>query len=101
MSSVWCQRDPVTPRSRSARERLSVSRSDALRAGLGELGHTASTGSTNDDLVAEARCGDRLPAILVADHRTAGKRRLGCRWSAAAPPPAADGAAHRRGAAWR
>ena len=78
---------PVTPRSRSAWERLPLSGAAALRAGLGELRHTASTGSTNDDLAAEARRGDRSPAVLVADHQTAGKGRLGRRWSDAAAGP--------------
>jgi BirA family biotin operon repressor/biotin-[acetyl-CoA-carboxylase] ligase len=47
---------------------------------LGPLLHTASTGSTNDDLAASARLGDRAPAVLVADHQTAGRGRLGRRW---------------------
>ena len=57
------------------------------RTGLGELRHTASTGSTNDDLAREARLGGRSPAVLVADHQTAGRGRLGRRWSDAATGP--------------
>ena len=56
----------------------------ARRAGLGPLLHTVSTGSTNDDLAVAARRGDRTPAVLVADHQTAGRGRLGRRWSDAA-----------------
>ena len=68
---------------------LPLSRAAALRGGLGALRHTVSTGSTNDDLAREARVGDRSPAVLVADHQTAGRGRLGRRWLDA---PAADGA---------
>ena len=49
--------------------------------------HTTSTGSTNDDLALAARRGDRTPAVLVADHQSAGRGRLGRRWT-----DAADGA---------
>lgn len=79
-----CRVGSVTPRSRSAWEQLPLSCEAVRRAGLGELRHTASTGSTNDDLVQEARLGDRSPTILVADHQTAGRGRLGRRWSDAA-----------------
>lgn len=45
--------------------------------------HVASTGSTNDDLVATATArSDR--SVLVADHQTAGRGRLDRRWEA--PP---------------
>ena len=74
----------VTPQSRSAGKHLPLSCAAARRAGLGELRHTASTGSTNDDLAREARLGERSPAVLVADHQTAGRGRLGRRWSDAA-----------------
>lgn len=53
----------------------------ALRAGLAPLRHVASTGSTNDDLADEARRGLVDACVLVADHQTAGKGRLGRRWS--------------------
>ena len=82
-----CRVGSVTPRSRSAWKHLPLSCAAARRAGLGELRHTASTGSTNDDLALQARLGDRSPAILVADHQTAGKGRLGRRWSDAATGP--------------
>lgn len=82
----------VTPRSRSAWRHLPLSCAASRRAGLGELRHTASTGSTNDDLAQEARLGERLPAVLVADHQTAGRGRLGRRWSDAATGPHAGGA---------
>ena len=74
---------------------LPLSRAAALRAGLGALRHTVTTGSTNDDLAREARAGDRSPAVLVADHQTAGRGRLGRRWldtAAADWADAADGA---------
>ena len=75
---------PVHPQSRSALEQLPLGCEAARRAGLGQLRHTASTGSTNGDLTREARLGERSPAVLVADHQTAGKGRLGRRWSDAA-----------------
>ena len=62
-------------------ERFGLSSAAAVRAGLGPLRYTASTTSTNDDLAREARGGDRSPAVLVADHQTAGRGRLGRRWS--------------------
>ena len=74
----------ITPPSGSAREQLPLSCEAVRRAGLGELRHTVATGSTNDDLAREARLGERSPAVLVADHQTAGKGRLGRRWSDAA-----------------
>lgn len=67
-----------------APDRLPLSSAAALRAGFGPLLHTASTGSTNNDLASGARRGDRTPAVLVADHQTAGKGRLGRRWIDAA-----------------
>jgi len=66
---------------------LPLSAEVALTAGFGELRHTKETGSTNDDLAAEARLGDRSPAVLVADHQNAGRGRLGRRWSDAATGP--------------
>ncbi len=79
-----CGVGSVTPRLRSANKHLPMSSAAARRAGLGELRHAVATGSTNDDLAQEARLGDRSPAVLVADHQTAGKGRLGRRWSDAA-----------------
>ena len=67
-----------------APDRLPLSSAAALRAGFGPLLHTASTGSTNDDLAVAARRGHRTPAVLVADHQTAGRGRLGRRWVDAA-----------------
>jgi BirA family biotin operon repressor/biotin-[acetyl-CoA-carboxylase] ligase len=46
--------------------------------------HVAETGSTNDDLVAAARQGAPSGTVLVTDHQTAGRGRLGRRWDA--PP---------------
>jgi BirA family transcriptional regulator, biotin operon repressor / biotin---[acetyl-CoA-carboxylase] ligase len=45
------------------------------------------TGSTNEDLVAAARAGAPAGAVLVADHQTAGRGRLGRTWQA--PPGSA------------
>jgi len=48
--------------------------------GLGPLRHVEVTGSTNLDLAAQARAGSVSPAVLVADHQSAGRGRLGRRW---------------------
>ena len=80
MLSVASPTTPAAP----VPDRLPLSSAAALRAGLGPLLHTASTGSTNDDLASGARRDDRTPAVLVADHQTAGKGRLGRRWVDAA-----------------
>ena len=77
----------VEPRPRPAWRQMPLSTAAARRAGFGELRHTASTGSTNDDLAHQAWLGDRSPAVLVADHQTAGRGRLGRRWSDAAEGP--------------
>ena len=60
---------------------LARSAAAARQAGLGRLRHVARTGSTNADLVAEAHRGRTGPAVLVADHQTAGRGRLQRRWS--------------------
>jgi BirA family transcriptional regulator, biotin operon repressor / biotin---[acetyl-CoA-carboxylase] ligase len=49
--------------------------------------HVAETGSTNDDLAAAARRGAPSGTVLVTDHQTAGRGRLGRRWDA---PPGAS-----------
>ena len=77
----------ATPAPKPASERLPLSVAAARRTGLGPLRHSASTGSTNADLAREARLGDRAPAVLVADHQTAGRGRLGRRWSDDAEGP--------------
>ena len=46
--------------------------------------HVPATGSTNDDLLAAAATGAPDRSVLVADHQTAGRGRLGRRWEA--PP---------------
>jgi BirA family transcriptional regulator, biotin operon repressor / biotin---[acetyl-CoA-carboxylase] ligase len=48
--------------------------------GPGSLRHVAQTGSTNADLVDEARRGNANGAVLVADHQTAGRGRLDRQW---------------------
>lgn len=52
----------------------------AQKTSLTPLRHVFSTGSTNDDLITEAHNGFRHTCVLVADHQTAGKGRLGRRW---------------------
>ena len=59
---------------------LPMSAAAAHKAGLGPLRKVAVTGSTNEDLAAEARRGDTAAAVLVADHQTEGRGRLGRRW---------------------
>lgn len=59
---------------------LALSEEAARRAGLGPLRHVIETGSTNDDLAAEARRGEVAAALLVADRQTAGRGRLDRRW---------------------
>lgn len=49
--------------------------------------HVTETGSTNDDLVAAARDGAPSGTVLVTDHQTAGRGRLGRKWDA---PPGAS-----------
>jgi len=46
--------------------------------------HVAETGSTNADLAALARAGESPGLVLVADHQTAGRGRLGRTWTAPA-----------------
>ena len=77
---------PETPQTLAA-ERLPLSSAAALRTGFGPLRLMVSVGSTNDDLALEARLGDRSPAVLVADHQTAGRGRLGRRWQDAGAGP--------------
>ena len=62
---------------------------DAVRRDLAgtrfaEVRWVAETGSTNDDLLAEAATGIADGAVLVAGHQTAGRGRLDRRWEA--PP---------------
>ena len=45
--------------------------------------HVAETGSTNDDLYADARVGAADRSVIVADFQTAGKGRLDRSWEAA------------------
>ncbi len=61
---------------------VAIFRSEVVVTGGWNVRWTASTGSTNDDLLAAARAGapDRL--VLVADHQTAGRGRLDRRWEA-------------------
>jgi BirA family biotin operon repressor/biotin-[acetyl-CoA-carboxylase] ligase len=52
-----------------------------------DVRHVAETGSTNADLLTEARLGAPAGRVLVADHQTAGRGRMGRRWEA---PPGAS-----------
>ncbi len=54
---------------------------------FGPVRFVAGTGSTNADLLAEARAGAPEGLVLVADHQTAGRGRRGRSWMA--PPGAA------------
>ena len=49
-----------------------------------QVTHVAETGSTNADLLTEARDGAPFGSVLVTEHQTAGRGRLGRRWDA--PP---------------
>ena len=62
------------------------------RVGLGPLRHVPHTGSTNDDLIREARSGFAERCVLVADHQTAGRGRMGRRWRDTGPAAEAPGA---------
>jgi len=64
----------------SAGDPFAASSRVANATGLGPLRHVEVTGSTNADLVAEARNGNFGPAVLVADHQSAGRGRLGREW---------------------
>lgn len=67
-------------RATSAERFLPLSAEVAAALGPGPLGHVTETGSTNTDLAAEARAGERGGAVLVADHQTAGRGRLDRSW---------------------
>ena len=64
----------------SAGDPFAASSRVANATGLGPLRHVEVTGSTNVDLVAEARAGVCGPVVLVADHQSAGRGRLGREW---------------------
>ena len=60
----------------------------ALRSGLGSPWRhfevVAETGSTNADLIARAAAGEDIDGVvLIAEHQTAGRGRMGRTWSAA------------------
>lgn len=59
---------------------FAASRRVANATGLGPLCHTKVTGSTNADLVEQARRGNCEPTVLVADHQLRGKGRLERTW---------------------
>ncbi len=60
--------------------------------------------STNTELMRRARAGQLEPVLLVAEHQTAGRGRLGRSWQSAAAVNAdsvpAEGRGVRRGVAW-
>lgn len=70
----------IPPEGLCAEGLFAASRRVANATGLGPLCHTLVTGSTNADLVAQARRGNCGPAVLVADHQRCGKGRLGRAW---------------------
>ena len=59
---------------------FALSKRVAYVTGLRPMRHVKVTGSTNADLVEQAREGNVGTAVLVADHQLAGKGRLGRRW---------------------
>jgi BirA family biotin operon repressor/biotin-[acetyl-CoA-carboxylase] ligase len=59
----------------------------ATLVGPFRLVHVPETGSTNTDLVAAAHRGEASGLVLLTDHQTAGKGRLGRSWTA---PPGAS-----------
>lgn len=65
---------------------LAYSKASASKAGFADFKHVASTGSTNGDLVAEARKGVLSSCVLVADTQTAGRGRLGRHWRDSGTP---------------
>lgn len=64
----------------SAGDPFTASSRVANATGLGPLRHVEVTGSTNLDLAAQARAGSVSTAVLVADHQSAGRGRLGRQW---------------------
>ena len=63
-------------------------RNDWSRASrFADVRRVAATGSTNTDVLALARWGSPKGIVLVADHQTAGRGRLGRSWEA---PPGAS-----------
>jgi BirA family biotin operon repressor/biotin-[acetyl-CoA-carboxylase] ligase len=64
-----------------------VDRPSATDGPAWSVTHVAETGSTNDDLAVAARRGAPDRTVLVTDHQTAGRGRLGRRWEA---PPGAN-----------
>jgi len=64
-----------------------VDRPSATDGSAWSVTRVAETGSTNDDLAVAARAGAPDRTVLVADHQTAGRGRLGRRWEA---PPGAN-----------
>jgi len=64
-----------------------VDRPSATNGPAWSVKRVAETGSTNDDLADAARQGAPDRTVLVTDHQTAGRGRLGRRWEA---PPGAN-----------
>ena len=72
---------PMTPLNATPEPGIfAASEAAAAGAGFSTFQHVCSTGSTNTDLADEARAGDSTPAVLVADHQTAGRGRLDRAW---------------------
>ncbi len=69
-----------------ARSTASAVRAEVASTRFGDVRWVAETGSTNQDLMALAAEGSPEGVVLVADHQTAGRGRLGRVW--AAPPEA-------------
>lgn len=63
------------------------SRAAAPGSRFGDVRRVATTGSTNTDVMALARQGEREGVVVVADHQSAGRGRAGRTWTA---PPGAS-----------
>ena len=60
----------------------------SFRAGPGwRVEVVAETGSTNADVAARARAGESPGLVLVAEHQTAGRGRVGRGWVSPSPGP--------------
>lgn len=69
------------------RDAIAAPEGGGARRRFTDIRWVAETGSTNADVMALARAGEREGIVLVADHQTAGRGRAGRTWTA---PPGAS-----------